>query len=409
MASMHTPTPPGAANGNAPIRFRNGENPDPLRLSDSERRVLLSAIEFVRSRLNRAEAGFRTLPEYVGWVRGEIKEVLSAPDEANRREEIGDVLMVSFRLSCHLKPSRSSEEILAIYEQHPTFLRYVRTLGFEGLSAMEAKFRRRYAFLEDPDFSEKIFGSGEGAWKWQHELVRRAYAAEKSKEPEKNPGGEDVPENEDERGEWLCRFVGESAARSGEWQNFLSALSESGRLRNERFLRMVALERAASRNAASALVRIALLLGTDTERAAALRFGLPEASWEFTESFLEESENDPSAALHYREAFDGYRLFREYGFSERDAFEHGFGLLLSWRIFSEVSAPYDFFDSIESIRRSLAERGETAEDRDATFVQIQAALHAYRKNVGTYARNDAFGSSVLAYHRTFRPEERIAA
>lgn len=161
----------------------HSENAYPEALPGGTRQVFLSVIDFIRERLRPAESGFRTTFEHVSWVRDEIREVLEAYSEENRLEEIGDVVMTSFRLSCFLHPEKNSEEILAVYDHHPTFRRYAHEIGLTGAKAMRKKFVDRYAFLNDDGTYREIFENGEGHRIWQREIVRRTFAAEKSREP----------------------------------------------------------------------------------------------------------------------------------------------------------------------------------------------------------------------------------
>ncbi len=112
----------------------------PETIPSTTKLVFLSAIDFVRTRLAPVEKDFRTAYQHVTWVKDEVKEVLEARDEDNRIEEIGDVIMMSFRLSCFLHPEKTSEDILNGYCEHPTFRRYALEIGFEGAKRMRAKF-----------------------------------------------------------------------------------------------------------------------------------------------------------------------------------------------------------------------------------------------------------------------------
>ncbi len=112
----------------------------PETLPSPTKLVFLSAIDFIRTRLAPIEKDFRTAYQHVTWVKDEVREVLEARDEENRIEEIGDVIMMSFRLSCFLHPERTSEDILNGYCEHPTFRRYAREIGLEGAKKMRAKF-----------------------------------------------------------------------------------------------------------------------------------------------------------------------------------------------------------------------------------------------------------------------------
>lgn len=127
------------------------DSPETQKLSESKRAQLLEAIDFIRSVLLPMEKDIRNLYEHVGWVKSEVKEVLTATSPEHRLEEIGDVIMILFRLSCFKHPDASSEEIVGIYENHPSFLKYMDELGDADLEAMKEKFSGRYSFLSDPE------------------------------------------------------------------------------------------------------------------------------------------------------------------------------------------------------------------------------------------------------------------
>lgn len=384
----------------------------PSRIPDSTRVVFLSSIDFIRNRLYPVEKNFRSAFEHVTWVREEVREVLEARDEANRVEEIGDVIMMGFRLSCFLHPERTSEEILRSYENHPTFRRYAEQIGFSGAKNMRAKFFGRYSFLDDEKVFREIFKDGEGQSAWQREIVRRMFGAEKSREPEKAkpvpPPSESSPSPETRaalgengfREELEIRLAGWFLERMpGDAGDLFTAFRKSGRFADERFFRMAYLDSLATGDTPGALVRIALLAGTPEEREEALRFALPEADGEFVSDFLSEGPlSDRSEHLHYRESFAAYRLFLEAGFPHGEALEHASGLVASWRIFGEIESSYDFFQAVEEARKDG--RFLETDDPSRKFVAIQAAVHSYRKRSGTYAKGRTFEKKVLD---TLRP------
>lgn len=394
------PNPSRMENAPAPAR-RPAGIPDPTRI------IFLSSIDFIRNRLYPVEKNFRSAFEHVTWVREEVKEVLEARDEANRTEEIGDVIMMGFRLSCFLHPERTSEEILRSYESHPTFHRYAEQIGIAGAKSMRAKFFGRYSFLDDEKAFREVFEDGEGQSAWQREIVRRMFGAEKSREPEKAkpvpPPSETSPAPEtraklEEMGfgeELEIRLAGWFLERMPEGsRNLFDAFKKSGRFADERFFRMAYLDSLATGDAPGAFVRLALLVGNAAEREAATRFALPEADDVFVSGFLADGpHSDRSERLHYRESFSAYGLFLEAGFSREEALEHADGLVTSWRIFGEIESTYDFFGAVEEARND--ERFLRTDDPSRKFVAVQAAVHAFRKRSGTYDKGRVFEKKVL--------------
>lgn len=118
-----------------------------------------------------AELEIRSLYEHVKWVRNEVGEVFMAESPEHRREELGDVIMILLRLSCFKHPQKIPVEILAIYEENPSFLRYVEEVGESGLQAMRDKFTGRYGFLLDPQAQSLLFQEGGVQWKWLQEIM----------------------------------------------------------------------------------------------------------------------------------------------------------------------------------------------------------------------------------------------
>lgn len=127
------------------------DSPETIQLSESKRRLLLESIDFIRGVLLPAEKDIRGLYEHVGWVKSEVQEVLTATGPEHRLEEVSDVIMILFRLSCFKHPDASSEEIIAIYEDYSPFRRYIDELSDADLQAMKDKFSGRYSFLSDPE------------------------------------------------------------------------------------------------------------------------------------------------------------------------------------------------------------------------------------------------------------------
>jgi hypothetical protein len=326
-----------------------------------ERAALLKAIDFIRTTLVPAERNIRSIPEHVTWVKGEVREFLEAADDPeHRREELGDVIMVLLRLSCFRYPEKTSEEILAIYEMHPSFLRYVRQLGAEGLEAMGQKFFSRYSFLSDPEVCKTLFVENGGQHVWQEEIMRRMFAAEKSKEPGRPFQKPDVA--------------------------LFKAAFDTPRLDDDRFFRMVALDFAATRDAIGTIGRILTLVGTREEVEAFLREGAGIRDGIFIRRFAGLLDEGERASLPYfREYWETYRFCREQGFG-RESFDMARDIVGTWQIFQRAGGAHDFLPYLEALRKDPKIAEET--NADSKYVMIIAAIHRMRKKSGVYEAAD---------------------
>lgn len=382
-----------------------------LPLSGEKRQILLDTIDFIRNDLLEVERGIRSLYEHIKWVKNEMEEVFTAENPEHRLEEVGDVIMILLRLSCFKNPKMSSEEILGIYESQPSFLRYVEQLGVDGLRSMNAKFTSRYGFLLDPKVQEVLFPEGTTQWKWLQEVMRRMFAAEKSKEPGKSPESErffssEIPALSDmEKGRcealgipddptvrkyalWICERL-PSALENNRLEHFFGVL-ESGRLRDERFMRMVFLDYVHTDDLVGALGRILMLLGTESEIYAFLQDIAGIEDDRFIEEFLILVDNRASM-IHFREYFAAYQFFRSQGFG-RDSLSEADTLVIQFMIFDETEAGYDLLDCIRTLEQD--EKLRQIEDMNIKSVTILAMVHRYRRANGVYDAVTRYGYDV---------------